>query len=261
MVANMEYIKNEQIEFLGKEIPIIEKASDTLEDSSKVEVIWLYPTANTYEDWVNASLHACWNTWEVAPYKEADACIKKGNAETMLMKLLDKRNIGIVYEIPKFTFKINGLSRAMTHQCVRSRFANYGQQSLRVAVVAHQPVRKPSAEEFENDDVVKREYKRIVQESHRLYLDMIKTGIPVEQARNILPIGQTTSIVITMDLRTLVDYFRNRTSSIVQDEHKELVVKIAKAFEESQPNFFQFVCTKVDGLKELVAREPKELIE
>ncbi len=216
----------------------------------KVEM--LFPLSNSYySEWVGGATHACLATWEQYPYKDINKMTYQ-EKEKQLNIILNDRPISVALEMPKFTFKITGLTRAMTHQIVRHRKMAFGQQSIRVVDPTGAPVRMLEAFEAEDKGDLKSRYYDCVVNAKNLYKDMVSAGIPREQARNILPMGTTTSIVMTADLRTMIDYFRGRTSKITQGEHHYLVYLIAKAFREQQPKFFDFICTKVDGLKELV---------
>ena len=247
--TKLEEIKQEELKYFGK---ILEepKINPNLEDYSGMKVQMLFPLAESYYDeWVYAATHACLATWEQFPYKDISR-MSQEEKEQQLNAILEDRPISVALEMPKFTFKITGLTRAMTHQLVRHRQMAFGQQSIRVVDPTGAPVRMP--EILKTDKTFEDAYFKCVINAKELYKDMVANGIPREQARNILPIGTTTSIVMTANLRVLIDYFRGRTSNITQGEHHYLVYLIASAFKKRQPRFFDFVCTKVNGLKELV---------
>jgi len=248
--TKLEEIKQEELKYFGK---ILEepKINPDLEDYSGMKVQMLFPLSDShYDEWVYAATHACLATWEQFPYKDVNK-MSQGEKEKQLNIILEDRPISVALEMPKFAFKIIGLTRAMTHQLVRHRQMAFGQQSIRVVDPTGAPVRLP--EILKTDYRFLREkYENCVMDAKELYKEMVENDIPREQARNILPIGTTTSIVMTANLRVLIDYFRGRTSSITQGEHHYLVYLIALAFKKGQPQFFNFVCTKVNGLKELV---------
>jgi len=252
---DLKGIKKEEVKYLGVEQSEPE-INSKLEGYEGMRVKWLYPYKNTYWDWIEASAHACLTTWEMYPYESINA-IGQDKKEELVLNILRDRPISVALEMPKFAFKVTGLSRAISHQLVRHRKMAFGQQSIRVVDVTGAPTRKPQNISGELLDI----YGRTVVANKRVYKELVSAGVPREQARNILPIGTTTSIVAVSDLRTLIDYFKGRTSGIAQGEHNYLVYLIAKSFQESQPEFFKFVCTKVDGLEKLVSGEPKELIE
>jgi len=244
--TNLEEIKNEEKRFFGFELEEPEISSQ-LNDHSGMDVKWLYPIQDTYFDWIGAAIHACLATWEQYPYATIDNMTLE-EQEKRLLNVLEERPISVALEMPKFAFKITGLSRAMTHQIVRHRTWAFGQQSIRVADTTGAPTRKPKnlSPEIEKD------YNEVVTATKKMYKQLVNLGIPREQARNILPIGTTTSIVCTADLRSLIEYFKSRTLDITQGEHHYMVYLIAKTFKEHQPKFFEFTCSKVNGLKELV---------
>lgn len=253
--TTLKEIKEEEKKYFGKEIEDKEYEGPKLSGYSGMSVEWLYPLSDTYYDWVNAAIQACLCTWEREPYSMVNG-MSSSEKEKLLLNILKDRPISVALEMPKFAFRINGLSRAMTHQLVRHRQWAFGQQSIRVVNPINQMVRVPENMPFA-DSIT---YKRIIKECHEMYLQMVENGIPREQARNILPIGTTTSIICTVNMRYLIEYFQSRTISISQGEHHFLVYLIAKEMEKFQPKFFRFICTKVKGLKELVESEGKGLI-
>ncbi len=254
--ADMDYIKKEEKFFLDaeKKYRRINKKTEFFTDMS---VEWLYPKKDTYLDWINASAHAGLVTWEEHPYE----MIKKYSIkekERKVLKLLKERPISVILEMPKFAFKINNLSRAMTHQIVRHRKMAFGQQSIRVVDAGTAPTRIPLS--LKKNKKLTEEYNSVVYQTKKMYKNLIENGVPREQARNILPIGTTTSIVVTTDLRALIEYFKSRTLNITQGEHHYLTYLIAKEMSKKQKKFFEFTCTRVKNLKNLIRKDWRRLL-
>ena len=95
-------------------------------------------------------------------------------------------------------------------------------------------------------------YVNHVKNGRQLYKEMIDEGVPMEQARAIMPMGTCTKIAVTMRLREMIDYFKGRTSEIAQDEHTYLVCLMAKEMKEKQPEFFKFITKKVPNLEKVM---------
>ena len=257
--TDLEEIKAEEKRFMGKEMPEPE-VTGKIKHYDDMKVEWLYPLSDTYYEWVKAACHACLATWEQYPYDEINKMVDK---EEKLLAILEERPISVALEMPKFAFKITGITRAMTHQLVRHRKMAFGQQSIRVVDPTGAPVRIPEAFKEMHDErasELAKEYYAAVDANKKLYKKLVRNEVPREQARNILPIGTTTSIVVTADLRTMIDYFKSRTIGITQGEHHYLVYLIAKEMQKVQPRFFEFICERVNGLKELVAKDWEKLV-
>ena len=105
-----------------------------------------------------------------------------------------------VLEHVSFTFALEGVSRAMTHQLVRHRLASYSQQSQRYVRMKKEVVVPESIKKRGFFEEFSKEIERIFS----LYERMIENGIPEEDARYILPNATTSNIVVTMNLRELI---------------------------------------------------------
>ena len=94
-----------------------------------------------------------------------------------------------------------------------------------------------------------RDYINAVRAVRNVYKELIQNGIPMEQARCIMPMGTCTKIGVTMRLRDMIDYFKGRTGDIAQDEHTYIVCLMAKEMRDRQPQFFKFITSKVTNLE------------
>lgn len=125
------------------------------------------------------------------------------------------------WEFVDYTFLITGVSRAYTHQQVRTRAASYAQQTMRVLNMGefdyvYTDRNKTSAEAMQIiDDClhhVKATYNRLV-----------AIGQPPEDARGILPTNIATNIVCKFNLRTLAELARSRTGGRTQGEYQKVI--------------------------------------
>lgn len=238
-------IREEQITFMGEEIPFTEKfpAQEFLTDYSGIEVALIKPAPfnnEEYSAWIEAAYEGTFETWfEIGKRMPVVTFPKK---EKILIKTLKTRRISYAMETQIFAFRITGISRAMTHQIVRHRKAVFGQQSLRVADATANPIRLP---EFDQTNDKQRELiesaKDVLTRTKSLYWEMIKSGIPREQARNILPIGTTTTINASFPLGALIEYFKARNSGIAQNEHTYIANQMEEQIKSKQPKFYDII--------------------
>jgi thymidylate synthase (FAD) len=118
-----------------------------------------------------------------------------------------------------FTFAIEGISRACSHQLVRHRMASYSQQSQRYITG------KRLGERVVTPRTVKEEsetFKALVEASGQAYMKLVESGVPKEDARFVLLNAAQTSLVMTMDGGSLNHFFRLRCCERAQWEIKEL---------------------------------------
>lgn len=126
------------------------------------------------------------------------------------------------FEFVDYTFEIQGVDRAFTHQLVRTRTGSYAQESQRTIDAHNHPVLGPDEPEFLHAAEVSKE----------AYNQMVSNGVPIGDARNILPIGITTGIIAKFNLRTLHDMAKTRlctrTQGLYQDVFKAMKAEVVK---------------------------------
>lgn len=263
--ANNKYIVDEEIEFLGKPVGHnFEEPEQQIAGYESINVELL--NASSYTDWVTSSLYSSLVTWDTTPQLPVTELLHAPfkEQEEKLLFMLSKRPISVALEAAVFTFKITGVPRAMTHQIVRHRQMSFGQQSYRVSSCYSDPVRYPVSlkDKMDGDSLdgqeeaieLMSEYEEAVKYVRSVYKKLIEFGVPMEQARCIMPMGTCTKIAVTMRLRDMIDYFKGRTGDIAQDEHTYIVCLMAKEMRDKQPQFFDFIKAKCTNLESIMSK-------
>lgn len=138
------------------------------------------------------------------------------------------------WEFVDYVFLVEGVTRAYTHQQVRTRSASYAQQSLRVV----------DASEFEyvftgktkDNNQARASINQTVSAIRTCYTMLTKSlGIPAEDARGILPINTAGNIVCKFNLRTFVELCRSREGGRTQEEYRDVVRGMTDAVIEVHP--------------------------
>lgn len=130
-----------------------------------------------------------------------------------------------VFEHIYFTFRIDGISRACSHQLVRHRMCSFTQRSQRYCSEDGFEVVCPPT--IEKDDSRYYEYNNGIFESRQCYANLAK-DVPNEDARYILPNACTTSLYLSCNLRELIHISNERLCSKAQWEIRELVEKMVE---------------------------------
>ena len=124
-----------------------------------------------------------------------------------------------VFEHIYFTFKIEGISRACSHQLVRHRHCSFTQRSQRYCSEdGFQYVTPPTFPNAEMDYTM----ERIGDWYHGCQAE----GIPNEDARYILPNACATSLYMSLNLRELIHMCNERLCTRAQWEIRELVANM-----------------------------------
>ena len=166
--------------------------------------------------------------------------LRKMDTETA--KKLIKRVTGYghasVIEHASFTFSIEDVSRAMTHQLVRHRIASYTQQSQRYVTydTVENYVTPPS---ITRNAEAKKRFDEALKGISETYHALLETGIPKEDARFILPNAAKTNIMVTMNARELRHFFNLRCCARSQWEIREAATEMFKQAKKAAPALFE----------------------
>ncbi len=140
-------------------------------------------------------------------------------------------------EHASYTFAIDGVSRALTHQLVRHRLASFNQQSQRyvkfkdgVSVVTpHTVEENPEAQAI---------FDEAVAAAEEAYQKLLSLDIPAEDARYLLPNACESKIVVTMNVRELLHFFSLRCCNRAQWEIRELAHQMLELARPTAPFIF-----------------------
>lgn len=151
----------------------------------------------------------------------ASICYDSNPADPMkLVKHLYKNGHHSVFEHIYFTFKIEGISRACSHQLVRHRMCSFTQRSQRYCSEdGFEYVTPPS---LDNDLYYINDMRNIA----IVYESFQKTSVPNEDARYVLPNACCTDLYLSCNLRELIHMANERLCSKAQWEIRELVQKM-----------------------------------
>lgn len=142
-----------------------------------------------------------------------------------LVKHLYRNGHHSVFEHIYFTFKIENISRACSHQLVRHRHCSFTQRSQRYCSEDGFAVVKPdSIAKIDQRDG----YYSLMDEIEENYSELVALGVPNEDARMVLPNACCTSLYLSCNLRELIHICNERLCSKAQWEIRELVQNMIK---------------------------------
>jgi thymidylate synthase (FAD) len=157
-------------------------------------------------------------------------------AERFLKRLTDMGHFSPL-EHATFTFGIEGISRATTHQLVRHRIASYSQQSQRYVkkkdefdYILPPTIRKKAG--------LKKKFEKAMTDLHELYREFLDAGMPAEDARYLLPNAAETKIIVSMNARELRHFFRQRCCTRAQWEIRHMAEMMLKLVQDAAPVLF-----------------------
>ncbi len=139
-------------------------------------------------------------------------------------------------EHASYTFAIDGVSRALTHQLVRHRLASYNQQSQRYVKAEREAFVVPPT--VLADECASDAFDAAMRAAWESYRSLLAAGIPAEDARYVLPNAAESKIVVTMNCRELLHFLTLRCCKRAQWEIRELALTMLALAEPTAPYIF-----------------------
>lgn len=207
----------------------------------KVELLEMSANA---EEIIYSSARQCYSEKDAFEIFIKSKNIKKEKIEKFIKEIVQSGHESVLEHV-KFTFAISGVSRALTHQLVRHRIASYSQQSQRYVNMENFNYIIPPS--IKSDRVLLEIYQNVLEEIRKGYKKIVERfkelGIEGEMAnqdaRYILPNAVETKIVVTMNCRELLNFFKVRCCSRSQWEIRELAYKMLEICKNKLPSVFE----------------------
>lgn len=137
-------------------------------------------------------------------------------------------------EADTLVFAVSGVSRACTHQLVRTRKAAFNQQSQRATFYGNQPdIRMP--ESIWRDKVAREAYLEAIKATRRAYKVATERDISYQDARLVLPEGTVNFIICTYTVREFMNTFSYRGCYLFQWEISHVFRKMREQVLENHP--------------------------
>lgn len=151
--------------------------------------------------------------------------------------MLSESGHGSPFEHINFTFGIEGISRALSHQLVRHRIASYSQKSQRYVNESNFDYVIPH--DIEVNDEAQHLFEKTMENIQKSYDELVALGVAKESARYVLPSACETKIVMTMNARSLFNFFNHRCCLRAQTEIREMAYAMLKEVKKVAPETFK----------------------
>ena len=167
-----------------------------------------------------------------AAYAAAGICRNSKNPEDAFYRAVEAGHTSLLEHIV-FSFFIDGITRNCSHQLVRHRIGfSFSQQSQRHVKVAE------GYDWYIPAATATKEFHGAVEVARQSYLAAIEAGIPLEDARDILPGCTKTSLVLTANARALEHFFHLRLCRRAQKPIRELAHEMFGICYQKAPKVF-----------------------
>lgn len=197
-----------------------------------MKVKLLYHTPNP-ELVVTAAAKLCYSA---AGIEEISVKLTSEEINKFIKKIIQLGHYSVLEHIC-FTFGIEGISRACSHQLVRHRLASFSQQSQRYVKFKGELeyILPPT---IKKNQALTKKFSELIKEIKNFYNAMLNSQIPAEDARYIFPNAATTKLVVTMNARELLHFFELRCCSRAQWEIRRLATAMLVQAKKVAPQIF-----------------------
>jgi thymidylate synthase (FAD) len=202
------------------------------EDKLKVEL--LSYTADPEQN-VVAAIRQCYSSVGAKELKEKTT----DEVKRRLIKQIIESGHTSTLEHALFTFAIEGVSRVTEIHLIRHRIASFSIQSGRYVKRGDAAYRIPPTVKALKDKKLYEKYLKHLDNSQELYNELLDAGIPAEDARFAQPQSVQVKIVMSMNARELLHFFRLRTCTRAQWEIREIAAQMLRLVREVAPIIFE----------------------
>jgi thymidylate synthase (FAD) len=208
---------------------------------------------NSGELLVEFSGRMCYRSWE--PGLNPNVTRIRTDKDEYFLNLLRSLH-GSVLEHANYSFAFHNVSRVFTHELVRHRAGSaFSQESLRYVRLTNIGFRVPPALEPVRDQVLSLvEQLEEFQVTAADALGLDEDGVPfsvkkevTSALRRLAPIGLSTDIVWTANLRTLRHVIEMRTATGAEEELRLVFDRVAELMCAEAPGLFQDFSRADDG--------------
>jgi len=178
-------------------------------------------------------------------YQSRDKITNESSAK--FVEMLRKRGHESVLEHSCLTVEFNNVSRAFTHELVRHRLASFTQESTRYVDESDFKVVIPPAQDKDEKLVeldlpdgmkIKVSFQEWMDLNEKMYRGLRKAGWKAEDARQVLPTGIKSQIVVTANFKEWRHIFKLRTAPDAHWEIREVMVKLLEDVQKQIPIVF-----------------------
>lgn len=165
--------------------------------------------------WTKNPIETCAIAASMCYDSEPSRKIVKGCIKSKHLSILEHAN---------FTFMIDGVSRSFLAQITRHRIASFSVQSQRYVQYDDVEFVPPVLKNFD----IERTFNSSVKSALTDYKEMIESGANPEDARAVLPNAMPTKMVVTMNIRSMMNFMNERLCMNAQKEIRDVANAMKK---------------------------------
>jgi len=155
-----------------------------------------------------------------------------------IVELIVDNDYSSVLEHIDLTFDISRISVALSRELLEHRIASHTARSTRYMEEKGFGYYVPRELERKGKEEEARIYREAMKNAKEAYTKLRELGIAKEQARYVLPLALHTHYVVTMNVRSLLNFFMLRLCVRAAPEIRELAMRLYKICLDEYPAIF-----------------------
>ena len=163
----------------------------------------------------------------------------KGNPGAFVRNLISRGHTSVLEHI-SITFDII-CDRGVSHELVRHRIASYSQESTRYVNYGKKDIEFVKPIDLKVFDKSYDVWETSCIEAERSYKTMLENGCSPQIARSVLNNSLKTKIRMTMNLRSLINFFTLRCASSAHPDMRLIAICMLLWFKERIPEVFDSI--------------------
>ena len=156
-----------------------------------------------------------------------------------MVKLITDNDYSSVLEHICFTFDIEGISVALSRELLEHRIASHTARSTRYNEEQEFEYYIPGR--LNSNEEAMRIYREAMKSANEAYVRLRGLGIGKEEARYVLPMALHTHYIVTMNVRSLINFFMLRLCVRASPEMRELAMRMYKICVREYPVIFSSI--------------------
>jgi len=168
----------------------------------------------------------CYNSFEKSDSINKNEFVEYGEKDLNLINNLIKNGHHSVLEHVYYTFKIDGISRALLQELVRHRIASYSVKSTRYTLTELKKDENIDVDKYCVTEYLPENIKSDLLNSLLIIKKLLNEGWANDKVKYLLPEAYKTNVIMSINARSLRNLFKLRTDKRALKEFQDLARNI-----------------------------------
>ncbi len=177
-------------------------------------------------------------TYSNTPVDQLQDKLTEEEIDRSVKAILERRHYSVLRHV-SFSFAVTGVGRAFSHQLVRHAAGHaYEQRSQHYRKEKDFDYVLPGTVEFAGQQEA---YADFMEWAQDFYDELMKSGVPKEDARQVLPNATETHLIWTANLEGIVNFVKARACRVNTEEIKQIASQVRREVLKDIPEMAKYL--------------------